>query len=104
MQDASTASLLRWDGSDVGRSTTAAHRREQFRFDGGAATAARPTSTCRSSCWACSAGDPLGLLAFAAEEPAPDIGLRVWATLPLANPVNSDRVNIRLALAPAGST
>ena len=44
------------------------------------------------------------MLAFAAEEPAPDTGLRVWATLPVVNPVNSDRVNTRLSLAPSGST
>ena len=39
-----------------------------------------------------------------AEEPTADIGLRIWATMPLANPANSSRVNTRQVLALPDST
>ena len=49
VQDATTASLLRWDGNLW--AFEASLSPEQYHFDA-ARTAARPTSTCRSSCWA----------------------------------------------------
>jgi uncharacterized repeat protein (TIGR01451 family) len=101
VQDPRTASLLRWDGNGwaVGSQLTA----EQFRFDG-ARDGGQTDLYLPFELLGLNAGDPLGALAFAAEEPEPEIGLRIWATLPLANPVNSSRVNRRLALAPSRST
>jgi uncharacterized repeat protein (TIGR01451 family) len=101
VQDARTAGLLRWNGSDwaVDSLLTA----EQFRFDG-ALNGGQTDLYLPFELLGLKSGDPLGALAFAAEEPAPETGLRIWATLPIANPVNSGRVNRRLALAPAAST
>ena len=98
--------LLRWDGSawapgDGEGSTPLTDA--QFRFDGGR-NGGQTDLYLPFELLGIPAGASLGLLAFAAEEPTPDIGLRVWATLPVVNPVNSGRVNTRLPLAPIGST
>ncbi len=101
VQDASTASLLRWNGSAWALDTALSP--DQYRFDlgsnGGQTDLYLPFDLLGTA-----AGAPLGLLAFAAEEPAEDVGLRVWARLPLANPVNSNLVNIYLAFAPVSGT
>jgi hypothetical protein len=101
VQDGRTASLLRWNGGNwaVDSQLTT----EQFRFDG-ALNGGQTDLYLPFELLGLSAGAPLGLLAYAAEEPAPDVGLRVWATLPAANPMNSERVNRRLMLAPRGIT
>ena len=101
VQDASTASLLRWHGTDwaVERQLAGEHFRSNGGRNGDQTDLYLPFELLGLN-----AGGPLGVLAFAAEEPAPDTGLRVWATLPVVNPVNSERVNTRLSLAPSGST
>jgi hypothetical protein len=100
VQDGRTASLLRWKGSAWALESQLSA--EQFRFDAGL-NGGQTDLYLPFDLLGLSAGAPLGLLALAAEEPAPDAGLRVWAALPLANPVNSARVNRRLPLAPADS-
>jgi Concanavalin A-like lectin/glucanases superfamily/Bacterial TSP3 repeat/Bacterial Ig-like domain len=101
VHDPGAASLLRWNDSEwaVDRQLTA----EQFRFDG-ALRGGQTDLYLPFELLGLSPGDPLGLLAFAAQEPAPETGLRIWATFPIANPVNSRWVNRRLGLAPGGST
>ena len=105
VRDASTAVLLRWDGNawapgDGEGSTPLTDA--QFRFDGGR-NGGQTDLYLPFELLGIPAGASLGLLAFAAEEPTPDVGLRVWATLPVVNPINSSRVNTRLPLAPIGS-
>ena len=105
VQDASTAVLLRWDGSawapGAGEGSTPLTD-AQFRFDGGR-SGGQTDLYLPFGLLGIPAGASLGLLAFATEEPTPDVGLRVWATLPVVNPINSSRVNIRLPFAPIGS-
>ena len=101
VKDTSTASLLRWDGSQWAVDTSLSP--EQYRFDGGP-DGGQTHLYLPFELLGTAAGAPLGLLAFAAEEAAPDIGLRIWATMPLANPANSSRVNTRRVLALPGST
>ena len=100
VRDASTAVLLRWDGSAWSGSTPLTDA--QFRFDGGR-NGGQTDLYLPFELLGIPAGASLGLLAFAAEEPTSDVGLRVWATLPVVNPINSSRVNTRLPLAPLGS-
>jgi Concanavalin A-like lectin/glucanases superfamily/Bacterial TSP3 repeat len=100
VQDGDTASLLRWNGSDW--AVEGQLMAEQFRFDA-ARNDGQTDLYLPLEMLDIQAGAALGLLAFAVEEPAPNVGLRVWATLPLANPLNSSRINRRLPLAPRGS-
>ena len=69
VQDASTASLLRWHGTDwtVERQLAG----EQFRFNGGR-NGDQTDLYLPFELLGLNAGGPLGVLAFAAEEPAPD--------------------------------
>jgi subtilisin-like proprotein convertase family protein len=85
VQDAATAVLLSWDGSDwiFDRALSV----EQFQFD--AALSAEQTDLYIPFDMIGFAGHgSLDLLAFATEEDA----LRLWAVMPSANPVNSARV------------
>jgi uncharacterized repeat protein (TIGR01451 family) len=100
VQDASTASLLRSDGSAWITDTLLSP--DQYRFDGGLNSG--QTDLYLPFEWLGTVeGAPLGLVAFATEEPVSGADLKLWATAPLANPVNSDRVNIRRVLAPGGA-
>ncbi|MFN2167021.1 MAG: Ig-like domain repeat protein, partial [Anaerolineae bacterium] len=101
VQDPDTAALMRWNGSEWATDTQL--RATQFRFEA-AQRGGQTDFYLPFDLLGLEAGDPLGMLAYAAEEPAPDIGLRIWATLPLVNPVNSGQVNLRLALAPNANT
>jgi hypothetical protein len=95
VQDQSAASLLRWDGSAWVFETWLSAG--QVLFDG-ARNGGQTDLYLPFELLGTDAGGPLGLLAFAAEEPVEGEGLRVWATMPRVNPVNSERVNNRLAL------
>ncbi len=101
VQDSSTAGLLRWDESAWITDTLLSP--DQYRFDGGR-NGGQTDLVLPFGLLGTTQGASLGLLAFAAEEPAEGVGLRLWATAPLANPVNSDRVNLRRGLAPAASS
>ncbi|MGD8463961.1 MAG: hypothetical protein PVI09_08840 [Anaerolineae bacterium] len=101
VQDGTTARLLRWDGGQWAAETTLSA--EQYRFDGGR-RGGQTDLYLPFDLLGLSPGSPLGMVAFAAEEPAPGTGLRIWATMPLANPANSSRVNSRRVLALPDST
>jgi len=96
VQDARTATLLHWDGSGW----IPAGPGLKMYFDGGR-QGGQTDLYLPFDLVEASPASPLGLLAVAAEEPAPGQELRLWATLPLFNPVNSPRVNRMLALLPA---
>jgi hypothetical protein len=95
MQDTKTASILRWDGSQWTPETalSAEQARYSWALNGGQVDLYLPFELLGIQ-----AGDPLGLIAFATEDPVPDEPLRIWATLPAANPVNSARSNQRAFL------
>ena len=101
VRDTTTATLLLWDGNQW--AAEAALSPEHYLFDGGR-SGGQTDLHLPFDLLGTAAGSPLGLVAFAAEEPAPGIGLRIWATLPLANPANSSRVNTRRVLALPGIT
>ncbi len=88
VQDAATASLLRWDGSAWITATLLSDA--QFRFDpsarGGQTDLYLPFELLRIDPTTTVAGQ-----AFAAEEPRPGSGLQLWATMPQFNPVNTAR-------------
>ncbi len=99
VQDAHTASLLRWDGSAW--ANAAPLSAAQYRFDATMGDA-QTDLYLPFDLLGMTPGAPLGLLAFATEEPAPDVGLRLWATLPNVNPVNSLGSNRNAAFAGQG--
>jgi uncharacterized repeat protein (TIGR01451 family) len=101
VQDTTAATLLHWDGSQWAAEATLSS--EQYRFDGGR-SGGQTDLYLPFDLLGIGAGSPLGLVAYAAEEPTADIGLRIWATMPLANPANSSRVNTRQVLALPDST
>jgi subtilisin-like proprotein convertase family protein len=95
VRDAADARLLRWDGANW--TLGAALDETQYRFDGAtnsgqADGAAQPTTSLYLPFSLLGIADPattaLNLLALASEQD----GLRLWAALPNANPVNSPRV------------
>lgn len=102
VQDGRTATLLRWDAGSGAWVVAAPLSAEQYRFDlsrrGGQTDFYLPFELLGLSGPAAA----LGLLAFATEEPAPDVGLQLWATAPAFNPVNSRRANPLVVLAPEG--
>ncbi|MFN2167321.1 MAG: hypothetical protein ACK2U9_13780, partial [Anaerolineae bacterium] len=98
VQDAHTATLLRWDG---GAWVAEAELSEElYRFDpgreGGQTDLYLPFDL-----MGLTSASSLGLLAIAGEERSMGQGLQWWATLPQFNPVNSSRVNRMLSFAPA---
>ncbi len=95
VQDGRTATLLRWDGAAWAAETPLSAEQYQYHWSpsGGQTDLVLPFALLGIG-----AGDALGLLAFATEEPAPAAPLRLWATLPAANPVNSPRSNPRAFL------
>jgi hypothetical protein len=102
VQSSNVATLLRWDGGAWGVQDDEGSPRlsvRHFRFEG-QLYGGRTDLFLPFELLGISAGAPLSLIAYAAEEPDTGVGLRVWATLPQPNPVNSDRVNVRTALAP----
>ncbi len=101
VQESSTAGLLRWDGSAW--ALQAGLTPDQYRFDA-ALNGGQTDLYLPFELLGITEGGTLGLLSFATEDPAPDSGLRLWATAPLANPVNSDLVSLWSGLAPAGIT
>ncbi len=100
VQDAHTATLLRWDGGAWTPAATLSA--QQFRFDpgreGGQTDLYLPFDLIGFS-----AGSSLGLVAVAAEEPVTGQELRLWAALPQFNPVDSPRVNRMLGFVPPGA-
>lgn len=100
VQDARRATLLRWDGSTWGGALPLS--RTEYSFTAGV-RGGQTDLYLPFSLLGIQAGAPLGLLAFAAEEPAADVGLRLWATLPGVNPVNSLHVNRNARLAGQGT-
>lgn len=95
VQDAGTATLVVWnDAWSVVRALTS----DEYRFEPGA-NGGRTDLYLPFGYFGQDAAGLLGLVAFATEEPRPDDGLRLWATLPVANPVNSSRANARAGLA-----
>ena len=100
VRDATRASLLRWDGAAW--TEAAVLSSDEYRFDpaaGGGETDLYLPAKLLGLDPAGGLPNGLGLVAFATEEPEPASGLRIWATLPVANPVNSSRSNVRAGLA-----
>ena len=93
--DVNTARVLRWDGVQWAPETDLSP--EQFQLNLGL-NGGQVDLYLRFELLGLQAGDPLGLLAFATEEPQPDTPLRLWTTFPTANPVNSTRSNPRAFL------
>ena len=89
VRSSSQATLLAWNGawSEV-RSLGAG----EFRFDG-SRRAGQTDLYLPFELLGLSPASSLGLLALASEEPAEGRSLELWATLPLANPVNSPKVS-----------
>ncbi|MCX6033133.1 MAG: proprotein convertase P-domain-containing protein, partial [Chloroflexi bacterium] len=85
VRDAADARLLHWNGSDWDLVT--ALDETQYRFDG-ATNDGQTDLYLPFDLIGLAAGGSLDLLALASEQD----GLRLWATLPNANPVNSPRV------------
>ncbi len=95
VQDNLKASLLKWQGG--GWQPAGELTASQYRFD----PVSRDGETdlyLPFKLLGARAGDPIRVLALAAEEPVSGAGLQIWATAPHTNPANSARSNQRAAL------
>jgi len=90
IRDNTTAWLWRWNGSNWITDTQLTT--SQYHFDP-ALNHGQTDLYLPFSLFKLSAGAPLGLIAFAAEDPVTGAtdGLRLWATMPPTNPLNGER-------------
>ena len=102
VRDSRNAALLRWDATSGAWGSPATLAGSQFRFDS-SRRSGQTDLYLPFELLGLAGSSGLGLVAFAAEEAAPDAGLQIWATAPSFNPANSPRANPLAAHIPQGA-